>query len=34
VIEQGPAEQMFAARQQTYTRQLLEAAFMAPTSAD
>ena len=34
VIEQGPAEQIFAAPQQTYTRQLLEAAFMAPTSAD
>ncbi|MFZ2319396.1 MAG: ABC transporter ATP-binding protein [Pseudomonas sp.] len=34
VIEQGPAEQIFAAPQQTYTRQLLEAAFMAPDSAD
>ncbi|MBX9713152.1 MAG: ABC transporter ATP-binding protein [Pseudomonadaceae bacterium] len=34
VIEQGPAEQVFAAPQQTYTRQLLEAAFMAPASAD
>ena len=34
VIEQGPAEQIFAAPQQTYTRQLLEAAFMAPASAD
>ena len=34
VIEQGPTEQIFAAPQQTYTRQLLEAAFMAPASAD
>ena len=34
VIEQGSAEQIFAAPQQTYTRQLLEAAFMAPASAD
>ena len=34
VIEQGPAEQIFAAPQQTYTRQLLEAAFMETASAD
>ena len=34
VVEQGPAGQVFAAPQHPYTQQLLEAAFMAPATAD
>ncbi|HBX53833.1 ABC transporter ATP-binding protein [Pseudomonas sp. UBA2684] len=33
VVEQGPADAIFAAPQHIYTQQLLEAAFMAPTTA-
>ena len=34
VVEQGPADAIFAAPQHLYTQQLLEAAFMAPAAAD
>ncbi|MFC0666376.1 ABC transporter ATP-binding protein [Azotobacter chroococcum] len=34
VVEQGPARDIFADPQHIYTRQLLEAAFLAPGSAD
>ena len=34
VVEQGLADTIFASPQHTYTRQLLEAAFMAPATAD
>ena len=34
VVEQGPAAEIFAAPQHTYTQQLLEAAFLAPTAVD
>ncbi|WP_165674439.1 ABC transporter ATP-binding protein [Metapseudomonas otitidis] len=33
VVEQGPAEAIFSAPQHSYTRQLLEAAFLAPSTA-
>lgn len=33
VVEQGQADAIFAAPQHTYTRQLLEAAFLAPATA-
>ena len=32
IVEQGPAEQIFASPQHDYTRQLLEAAFANPVS--
>lgn len=32
VVEKGPAEQLFSAPQHPYTKQLLEAAFIAPTA--
>ena len=32
IVEQGPAEQIFASPQHDYTRQLLEAAFAHPVS--
>jgi microcin C transport system ATP-binding protein len=34
VVEQGQADAIFAAPQHTYTRQLLEAAFLAPATPD
>lgn len=34
VVEKGPAEQLFSAPQHPYTKQLLEAAFLTPTSND
>ncbi|MFF6619082.1 ATP-binding cassette domain-containing protein, partial [Pseudomonas aeruginosa] len=34
VVEQGSAEAVFASPQHPYTQQLLEAAFMAPASAE
>ena len=34
VVEQGPADAIFAAPQHIYTQQLLEAAFMVPAAAD
>ena len=34
VVEQGPADAIFAAPQHLYTQQLLEAAFMVPAAAD
>ncbi|MDH1263656.1 ABC transporter ATP-binding protein [Pseudomonas sp. GD03944] len=33
VVEQGPADAIFSAPQHVYTQQLLEAAFMVPTTA-
>lgn len=33
VVEQGPAEAIFSAPQHSYTQQLLEAAFLAPSTA-
>jgi microcin C transport system ATP-binding protein len=33
VVEQGPAQRIFAAPQHLYTQQLLEAAFMAPVAS-
>lgn len=34
VVEQGPAASIFAEPQHSYTQQLLEAAFLAPTAVD
>ncbi len=34
IVEQGPAEDIFARPQHPYTQQLLEAAFLAPASAE
>nr|MBO2512054.1 microcin ABC transporter ATP-binding protein [Gammaproteobacteria bacterium] len=34
VVEQGPAEEIFSAPQHPYTKQLLEASFLAPATVD